>query len=380
MCPVCAGSDVAEFFALNDVPVQPNVQWPTEEAALRAPRGNLRLAFCRTCSHVFNREFDPAQLDYTESYENSLHFSAHFNSYARELAQRLIEKFQLRNKTVIEIGCGKGDFLALVCGPGGNRGYGFDKSYEPSRTEAPANITFIRDFFGAKYRHIAADFVCCRHVLEHIQKPTEYLCDLRAILPARCALYFEVPNSLYTLRDFGIWDLIYEHPSYFSAESLTTAFRQAGFSVLDVASAFGNQFLGIEANLNEGKGRKVDADAVKEIARDVAAFDSHCKAKIGEWQSRIAEMQSEAKRAVVWGAGSKGISFLNFLKIRDGFVVDQNPYKQGKYVAGTAQQIVAPSFLVEYRPHYVIVMNALYQEEIKYKIDQLSIEPELLFA
>jgi len=41
-----------------------------------------------------------------------------------------------------------------------------------------------------------------------------------------------------------------------------------------------------------------------------------------------------------------------------------NPRKQGKFVAGSGQQIVAPDLLRDYQPDVVLVMNALYLNEI----------------
>ena len=64
-------------------------------------------------------------------------------------------------------------------------------------------------------------------------------------------LFFEVPNVLYTLRDMGIWDLIYEHFSYFNSFSITNLFRRSGFEVLDVYETYDSQFLCLEARLDE---------------------------------------------------------------------------------------------------------------------------------
>jgi FlaA1/EpsC-like NDP-sugar epimerase len=93
-------------------------------------------------------------------------------------------------------------------------------------------------------------------------------------------------------------------------------------------------------------------------------------------------MVRTGQRAVVWGAGSKGVTFLNALQARDpiGHVVDINPRKQGMYVAGTGQQIVAPEFLKEARPDVVIVMNPVYEDEIRRWVGELGLTPDLICA
>jgi hypothetical protein len=60
------------------------------------------------------------------------------------------------------------------------------------------------------------------------------------------------------------------------------------------------------------------------------------------------------------------------------YVVDINPRKQGKYVPGTGQQIVAPEFLREYRPEVLILANTVYKSEIQKTVKALGINPEFM--
>jgi hypothetical protein len=74
------------------------------------------------------------------------------------------------------------------------------------------------------------------------------------------------------------------------------------------------------------------------------------------------------------------VAFLSTLKIRDeiDFVVDINPHRQGKYLAGSGKQIVPPAFLREYRPETVIVMNPIYCDEIRAELDRMGLSPTLI--
>jgi SAM-dependent methyltransferase len=387
-CPVCGGTDIAPLIDLRQVPVHCNVLWPTREAALQAPRGDMRLGFCRTCGHIFNAAFDPGRMEYTAAYENSLHFSPHFQNYAEALAQRLIERYDLRGKTVIEIGCGKGEFLDLLCRLGGNRGLGFDPSYIPGPNGGAASQPFIviRDLYSERYAGYTADLIACRHVLEHIQFPRDFLASVRRSIGERVttAVFFEVPNALYTLRGMGIWDLIYEHCSYFSAGSLARLFALSGFEVREVSEAYGGQFLGLEA--------APDGDATRNPSRvEIAAsvtiseaetFANRYRGKVGEWSETLEQLAQSGRRLVVWGAGSKGVTFLNVLRVRDQleYVVDLNPRKHGMHIAGTGQRIVPPEFLRGYRPNAVLVMNPLYQTEIQQALMEIGVDSELICA
>ena len=386
VCPVCTSPAISVFFEISDVPVHVGLQWPTQDAARHCPKGDIRLASCRACGCITNLAFKSARLEYTEAYENPLHFSPFFQEYARSLAERLIERYDVRNKDVIEIGCGKGDFLLLLCELGNNRGVGFDPSYESQRTDAQKTkrISFIRDFYSERYACYKADFICCRFVFEHIHNPTDFLTMLRRTIGDRSntVVYFEVPNVLSILRDLSIWDIIYEHCSYFSSESLARVFASCGFEVRDVNECYGSQFVSIEASPSKGvadSGRDRGRNS-KQMTDYVASFAANYRGKMETWQSNLDRIWQAGRRAVVWGAGAKAVSFLNMLKIEDQieYVVDINPHKQGKHIAGTGQQIVAPEFLRDYQPDVVIVMNPLYDREIRQIIRNLGLATEVL--
>src|SRR5262245_6281840 len=110
----------------------------SREAALVAPRGDLRLAYCSGCGLIQNLVFDPGLVDYTLNYEDSQAYSPHFRRFATDLAEGLIERHGLRGKQVLEIGCGKGDFIALLCELGDMRGIGIDPAYRSGRLQSPA--------------------------------------------------------------------------------------------------------------------------------------------------------------------------------------------------------------------------------------------------
>ena len=115
---------------------------------------------------------------------------------------------------------------------------------------------------------------------------------------------------------------------------------------------------------------------------DALSFATTYAAKRDEWQARLGKLAADGKRGVVWGAGSKGVTFLNATGAGEEIVavVDINPRKQGKYVAGTGQPIVAPAALTDIHPDFVIIMNANYREEIGGMLAEMSVAAEILAA
>ena len=376
------------FFETYDIPIHCNVLHATLNDAVNTPRGDMQLGFCCDCGHIYNFAFDPKCVQYTGSYENSLHFSPHFQNYAESLARNLVERYDLRGKDIIEIGCGKGEFLKLLCELGDNRGLGFDASYvaEDADKSSRERFTVIRDLYSERYANHKADFIYCRHVLEHIHSPRDFLSTVRQSIGnrVRTVVFFEVPNVLFTLKDLGIWDLIYEHCSYFSSTSLSRLFASCGFEILNLKESYGGQFLGVESTpsnsiANSTSKPDIDLDKMSSV---VSVFAHNYRDKVQTWRRNFEHITSTGKRTVVWGAGSKGITFLNTLGINDQieYIIDINPRKQGKYTAGTGQKVVAPEILREYKPDVVIVMNPIYKDEIRQFADNLGLRPEYMYC
>jgi SAM-dependent methyltransferase len=385
-CPVCDSRNVSRCVSMTGVPVYCNVLYASRDAALGAATGDIDLYACSDCGHLYNASFDNTRVDYSLEYENSLHYSGRFQEYASALADDLIRRYELHGKTVVELACGKGDFLADITRKGAGRGVGFDPSYVPGRLAdvEELDLTFIQDYYSDKYTDIKADMVCCRHALEHIESPQVFLKSVRQAIGrnTETAIFFEVPNAMYTLKDMGIWDIIYEHCGYFCENSLVEAFTRCGFDVQHVRDAFGGQFLSVEAFPRDGDGRKSLAQPLpaSETDRYASAFEERYQQKVDTWNSRLADFARESRRVVVWGAGSKGVTFLNVLKARDaiGYIVDLNPHKHGKYVPGTGHRVVSPQFLAEYKPDTVIVMNPLYLNEIRISLASMGVEADVM--
>ncbi|NOK63087.1 MAG: methyltransferase domain-containing protein [Chloroflexi bacterium AL-W] len=410
-CPVSSSNDTSVIVEIPRAPVNCNSLYETCEAALQALQGKIQLAYSRQSQHIFNQAFDPELMEYNIRYENSQHFSPRFRTYAHDMAAQLIERYQLRGKHIIDVGCGKGEFLTLLADMAEGHGTGFDPSFVPDRVADTDGITynaltgadpsassnevttfrfgrttFVRDYYSMRYASTPVDLMCSRHVLEHIPEPNAFLHDLRQIIGNRyhTALFVEVPNAGYMVRNMAIWDIIYEHCSYYSVGSLARVLHTNGFEVQRVNEVFGEQFLAIEAlpQVSTTSAETPTWDGAATMDREVVAFAENFQQKVDYWTEALERSVATGKRAVVWGAGSKGVMFLNTMRVPDAvdYIVDINPRKHGMFVAGAGQKIVPADFLREYQPDTVIIMNAIYVDEIRQQLDQIGVKAECVAA
>ena len=115
------------------------------------------------------------------------------------------------------------------------------------------------------------------------------------------------------------------------------------------------------------------------VARGVLFFQRQVAEVILRWQHEFQKFRDQQSRVVIWGAGSKAVSFLNTIGVADvvQYVVDVNPHRQGTYMAGTGQLVVSPEFLIGYNPDTILVMNEVYLEEIRRYLAFLGLDSKL---
>jgi SAM-dependent methyltransferase len=382
-CGACGGPGMVPFYEIGSVPVHSVLLMPTQEAAVSYPRGDIRLAYCPHCGFAGNSVFDESFNDYCQQYEETQGFSPTFNVFHKRLASHLVERYGIRNKQVIEIGCGKGEFLALICEAGANRGIGFDPSYVPERGVASTNIHVVQDLFSDKYAEsYEADFVCCKMTMEHIASPRKLVQAARKLLKKRPdgLAFFQIPDFGHVLDTAAFWDVYYEHCSYFTAASLRSLFEEAGFEVLAVEREYAGQYLTIIAKPAGQEATKPGlARPDQTFTNQIVSFADRVAASVKTWEQRIRRHTDAGGRAVLWGGGSKAVAFLSTVPVDDAvhYAVDINPYRQGTYLAGSGKLIVGPEFLRGYQPTLVIVMNPVYVEEITRDLATMGLSPEV---
>ncbi|GAB5373578.1 MAG: class I SAM-dependent methyltransferase [Acuticoccus sp.] len=371
-CPVCAGARLEPVIELPGQPVVCNALYDDADAARAAPVADVALAVCADCGLVFNAAFDAARIRYETRYENALHHSPSFRAYAERLADDLVARYNLAGRNVTEIGCGDGYFLRLLLDRGVVHATGYDPSMAGRHDESDARLTIVPDLFAAETALAPFDALVCRHVLEHLPDPQAFAGTLRQA-SRDAVLYIEVPNGAWLLDTVSVWDVIYEHVTYWTEPAMRTLLRRAGFRPIRIEPAFGGQFLSVEAVPDEADEAYLPAGAapVREAAQRFAAA---ARASIDDWSGRLAGQGV----AAIWGAGSKGITFANAIKADAiAAMVDLNPRKHGLCAPVSAIPVVAPDALAGFAPSLVLIANGLYQGEIVRTMREMGVDADV---
>lgn len=372
-CPACGVVSETPTVSRSDLVTMQNYIYRDHTQAVNAPVGEFELYYCRNCGLCFNAAFNADLVTYDEDYTAYIP-SAAFENYYREVAGFLNKTFDLYDGPVVDIACGKGDFLRLLgeMYPG-VRGLGIDPSYEAGAEFK--SVEFVRDVF--KEEHITAkpSLVLCRHAFDQIENPLEFLKTIRRSLAnyPEVPFFIEVGDLKWMLENRSFADLCYERCSFFTADGLKNILRLADFTGEKIERGFGDQYLWaygvvrqensvISANDPDLK----DTGPAGEMLAEYAGAEEKL---IDEMKARLKDLKERGYVIAVWGMATKGVVFCNLIDA-DGTLfdhcIDINPQKLNCFVPHTGHRISGPGILRDAgsAKAIIVVMNPNYMAEI----------------
>jgi hypothetical protein len=195
-------------------------------------------------------------------------------------------------------------------------------------------------------------------------------------------VFFEVPDVVRILEGKAFWDIYYEHCGYFSPGSLARLFRRCGFHVTSIDRVYNEQYITLEAEKTRPCPAKIHhiEETVEELHRLVDSFSQDLAESLKGWSIELEQAAAKGMKLAVWGSGSKCVGFLSTLHIGESIecVVDVNPNRQGLFIPGSGHEIHSPRALKAIQPDVVIVMNRVYEQEIKSELQGMGLNPKVL--
>jgi len=332
-----------ELYRAENLPLFQNKTYLTLQDALESPVGDVVLAQDDLTGLVSNIAFDPSRMIYDADYQNEQACSSVFQLHLDQVTDIVGRHF--RDRSLIEVGCGKGHFLEHLR----RHGYqvtGVDPAYEGDNPE------IIKAPFEPGLG-VSADGIILRHVLEHIPDPVQFLSAISQANGGHGKIYIEVPCFDWIMQHRAWFDIFYEHVNYFRLND----FRRMFGTIYECGHVFGGQYLFVVADL--ATLRKPNATVA-----DNVEFPSDFMSNV----NRLADM-IKAKPCVVWGGASKGVIFSLFMQrsgVEIGMAIDINPAKQGRVMPCSGVRIFEPHEAMEslIPGDIMLVMNSNYLDEI----------------
>jgi hypothetical protein len=340
-----------------DVPIIPNSPLSSKNTKIYLAKILLRKN--RFTGLVENSLFNLKKIKYDDNYQNDQSNSQQFKIHMMKMLEILKRNFS-KNSKLVEVGCGKGEFLTLVKKQKYFKYQGYDATYQ-------GNDKKIFKRYLNKDEKIQADIVVIRHVLEHIKKPHSFLKEIKNIF-GDTNVFIEVPNYDWIIKNNAFYDITYEHVNYFNKKSLSSIFNNK-FKLRGLC--FNNQyqyFLGNLKNISRDFEIKYRNDRYWKYLDFYKLFP-----KIKSTLKNIEIISSKYKNIYVWGAATKGCMFIahcynnNKLKKKIKNAIDINKFKCNKYLPISKVKIIHKEDymnIANIKNDLLIISNPNYKKEI----------------
>ncbi len=311
---------------------------------------DLNLFQCSSCGLV---QLSEKPVSYYKEVIRASSFSDEMKKFRGEQFVSWVDKYNLKGKSILEVGCGRGEYLSILKQTEVSLAHGIEYSKESVSSCINSELSVTKGFFGDENFVLPKqkyDGFICLNFMEHWPNPNKVLAHLKKNLSEDAIGIIEVPNFDMILKQGLYSEFISDHLFYFTKDTLTFMLNYNGFEVIECSVIWHDYILSAVVR----KRKRIDLSLLKSRKLNVET----------ELNSFIDKF--EKKEVAIWGAGHQSLAVMSLAKLENKirYVVDSAPFKQGKYTPATHFPIVAPIELVNNPVKAVIIIAASYSNEV----------------
>lgn len=331
----------------KDMPSQAQ-NLPVREELEADQKKALALVQCDCCGLV---QFAAPPVYYYRDVIRSGGLSTTMRELRREQYTRFVEQCGLEGKSILEAGCGQGEFLS-VWEEFPVRAFGIEHDPQLVRKAVEKGLSVSVGFADdAQFPDGVYDAFCSFNFLEHQPDPRGMLRAIYHHLRDEAYGLITVPSFEYILDMESYYELIPDHIAYYTKETLTRLVELSGFEVM--------------------AHRVVNRDTHEVIVRkrpsvDVGPLLKNRDALAGSIQAFFSAVAQKGQRIAVWGASHQGFTLMSTTQAERlvAYMIDSAPFKQGRYAPGSHIPIVPPEHYLEHPVENILIVAPGYTDEI----------------
>ena len=311
---------------------------------------NLKIYQCGYCG-IVQHTLPP--VSYYREVIRAVAFSEEMGRYRYKQLSDWLGKYDLKDKKIIEIGCGKGEYLNLLGQAGAKKLFGIEYALDSIKYGMQKGLEikqgYLSNNFQNPWQHKFDGFAIFSF-MEHWPEINSSLRALNKIIEYDAVGLIEVPNFEFVIKKGLYSEFTTDHIFYFDRKSLQSVLELNGFDVLSIDAVWHDYILSAQVK----KRQKLIAGAFKDK-------QNHIVKQLDQFVS-----QFDKKDVVVWGAGHQALAVISLarLQLKVSHVIDSAHFKQNKYTPGTGLLIKSPDSLLYDKPKAIIIMAAAYSDEV----------------
>ena len=347
ICRICGQELFPEaLLELKNMPAAAQ-NFPTKETLSEDHGMDLELRQCSCCGVI---QLTNPPVPYFRDVIRAAGCSPEMREFRLKQFSQWIRKYHLQDAGILEIGCGKGEYLDIMREAGGEV-YGTEHAADSAAVCRAHGLPVEEVYFEhGDERLTNAPFggFFILNWLEHIPDLRTFLRGVRGNLTADAAGLIEVPNFDMMRKHGQVAEFTSDHLYYFTEDTLRTTLECCGFEVLFCRPVWYDYILSAEVR------RKTPMDASLFLRRQ----ERLCR--------EITDFVDRYRKIAVWGAGHQALAVLAMTEVREKicYVVDSSPFKQGKFTHATHLPIMPPETLKSDPPEAILVMCAGFSDEV----------------
>ena len=316
---------------------------------------NLEVCQCSGCGLV-QLSNDP--VPYFRETIRAAAFSQEMKDFRIGQFSELMDRFSLQGNKIIEIGCGRGEYLSLLKQCGADP-YGLEQSRESVEKCLKNGLNVSQGFIeytDFRIDHSPFDAFVILNFLEHLPNINTVLRGIYNNLADNAVGLVEVPNFDMMLKNNLFSEFTSDHLFYFTQDTISETLKLNGFEILECNEIWHDYI--------------ISAVVRKRARLNLEPFYNHqvkLKCEIREYINQFGY-----NKVAIWGAGHQALAIISLMDLAGSikYVVDSATFKQGRYTPATHIPIVSPETLESDPVDAVIVMAAGYSDEVSRIIRQ----------
>lgn len=374
-CPISGSNESVEYLNLGKVPLVNNLCISREES-LSCEKFPLSIQLFKKSNLTCLTEFinkDNLFLNYL--YRSGVNKPYLFHCI--RMYDYLSRMIDFKDKDlVVDIGGNDGSLLVEFRKENQNlRFINVDCSNSFIEINKELGIEYYNEYFSGDTEFpFKAKLITSTNVFQHTEPIRSFVQGIERNLSNEGIWCLEFPYILTTLANDNYDQVYHEHVYYYCLKNIVDLLGQEGMRVINVS--YHDMHAGTlrVLSVKTSSERLPDSTVNSFLNLEKTLTEEYCvkwgkrtHQKIEIFKEFIVGLLNQKKSIACFGAAAKGCVFLNTVGIDYSmikFIIDDTPFKQGKFVPGTGLEVVSRKVLENEKIDYMIILAHNFKDYI----------------